>query len=100
MAIKRTTRPKRAQALKEARETLVASWVAQHGMRLSGEALWRALGFGSRRTFDRAAREGRLPVQIYPLPIGRGRFARTEDVADWIWKQMEKRRKGGDAQAK
>lgn len=55
--------------------------LAAVGTRLSGQALWIALGYTSRQAFDRAARLDRVPVKLYPLPNGRGRCAHTRDVA-------------------
>ena len=73
----------------------VREWLAQLGLRMAGERLWTALGFKSRRSFERAARDKLLGVQLYPNPTGRGRFAATEEVARWVWKQMELKKSGG-----
>lgn len=73
----------------------VCHWLAEVGPRLEGERLWRALGFGSRRSFERAAQRGTLGVKLYPQLSGRGRFARTEEVARYLWRELERRKAGG-----
>jgi hypothetical protein len=74
-------------------KAFVAKQVARYGSRLSGEPLWRVLGFGTERSFQRAAQAKRLPVQLYPVPVGKGRYALTTEVAKFLWKQKQK---GGD----
>lgn len=73
----------------------VRQWVNSHGTRMTGECLWRALGFTSSRTFQHAARAQHLGIQLYPMPSGRGRFALTEDVARWVWMDLMRRKSGG-----
>lgn len=74
-------------------ETFVAKQLARYGRRMAGEPLWRALGFGTERSFHRAAQAKRLPVQLYPVPFGKGRYALTTEVAKYLWQQKQK---GGD----
>lgn len=54
------------------------------GPLLGGEALWRALGFGSAHSFRRALRNGEVGVRIFRLPNRRGAYALTTDVARWL----------------
>jgi hypothetical protein len=81
--------PQKAQ-----RDAFVADWLREFGPRMSGERLWKALGFKSRRPFERAAREGRLIVTLYPFSEGRGRYAKTIDVARQVWSELVSRKKG------
>ena len=81
---------------RSAEVAFIADWVREFGPRMSGERLWKALGFGSRRGFERAAKECRLGVPLYPLTEGRGRFAKTVDVARQVWKELAARKKGGE----
>lgn len=88
----------RRRLLAEARflgHWLERAWLADFGPRLTGEPLWRALGFGSRRAFERAAEAGQLTVALYPLPAGRGRYARTDEVARTVWREIQGRLAGG-----
>lgn len=48
---------------------------------LRGEALWRALGFRSERSFQRAKEAGKIAVPLYPiLGQSRGVYALRADV--------------------
>lgn len=75
-------------------EEFVRQWLTRHGAWLSGDVLWRALGFGSRRSFQRAAARGQIGVKLYPSHPGPGRRARTKEVAEWLWQELEQRRRG------
>ena len=63
--------------------------VELHGPLLSGEALWRTLGFSSADALRQAKSRGRLPVKTFKLAGRRAIFARTSDVASWISKLGE-----------
>ena len=58
--------------------------VTKHGELMSGDDLWRALGYGSKRSFSRAVVSNTVPLLIFELANRRGRFARTRDVARWL----------------
>jgi hypothetical protein len=58
--------------------------LAEHGELVGGGDLQRCLGFKSARSFQRAQKEGRLPVTTFSLPGRRGVFARTRDIAAWL----------------
>lgn len=70
-------------------EALAQQLVRMHGPLLSGEALWRNLGFPNSDAFRQAKARGRLEVPTFKLPGRRATFARTRDVADWIEKLKE-----------
>lgn len=51
---------------------------------LTGEALWKSLGFPSAAAFRKAKQRGRLGVHVFKLPDRSGTFAFTQDVAEWL----------------
>ena len=61
----------------------------EHGPLLSGEALWRALGYASADAFRQARSRGRVPVRTFKLEGRRAIYARTGDVSEWISKLGE-----------
>lgn len=65
-------------------DALAQQLVRLHGPLLSGEALWRNLGFLSADAFRQAKLRGQLAVPTFKLPGRRATYARTRDVADWI----------------
>ncbi|WP_121119530.1 hypothetical protein [Croceibacterium ferulae] len=68
---------------------LAQQLVRLHGPLLSGEPLWRNLGFRSSDAFRQAKSRGHVEVTTFKLPGRRATFARTRDVADWIEKLEE-----------
>lgn len=71
-------------------EAEVTQWLLQeHGPLMSGEALWRSIGFKNSAAFRQAKYQGRLCVPVFSIPQRRGTFALTKDVADWIGKQSK-----------
>jgi hypothetical protein len=54
------------------------------GSVISGPDLWKVLGFRSGEAFRQAHHRGRVPVKTLKLPGRQGRFARVEDVAQWL----------------
>jgi len=68
--------------------TDVTQWLLQeHGPLMSGEALWRSIGFKNAAAFRQAKYQRRLCVPVFSIPQRRGTFALTKDVADWIGMQ-------------
>ncbi len=51
---------------------------------MSGETLWRALGFRSAAGIRQAAARKTLPIELFTISGRRGRFAWTSDVASWL----------------
>lgn len=72
----------------------MADWVRECGPRMTGERLWTALGFKSRRSYERAVQLGRLGIRLYPFIQGRGQFARTDEVARYLWNELAARKSG------
>jgi hypothetical protein len=56
----------------------------KHGELMHGPALWRALGFRSERSFQRAVQCSQIDVALFTLPGRRGRYAKTREVAGWL----------------
>lgn len=61
----------------------------EHGPLLSGDALWRALGYVSADAFRQARSRGRVPVRTFKLEGRRAIYARTDDISAWISKLGE-----------
>lgn len=59
---------------------------SENGLFISGESLWRTIGYPSAAAFRQAKSQGRLGVKVFKLPNRRGNFAFTEEVADWVRK--------------
>lgn len=55
-----------------------------YGPLMTGQALWRCLGFPSANSFHHAAGRGLVPVESFRLSGRKGRFARSADVAAWL----------------
>lgn len=51
---------------------------------LSGDSLWKSLGFNNVRAFQRARERGQLSLPMYPAPGTRGVFAYAEDVKQYL----------------
>lgn len=56
----------------------------QHGLLLTGRALWKSIGFQSASAFRRAASRGALPVRTFKIEGRKGLFAYSSEVAEWI----------------
>lgn len=56
----------------------------EYGPLMGGEDLRRALGYRTWSAFARAVRAEALLVKVFEIPGRRGRFALTQDVADWL----------------
>jgi len=65
-------------------QALQADLLAAHGELIGGAELARLLGFKTPRAFQKAAIDGRLPIETFVLDGRRGRFARTRDLATWL----------------
>lgn len=55
-----------------------------HGPLLSGEALWKTLGYRSAVAFRQAKVRKTLGVRTFKLPNRRANYALTRDVARWL----------------
>ena len=55
-----------------------------HGQLLRGDALRRALGYGSVRTFYRAAIGHATPVPVFKIAGRTEWYAKTGDVEQWL----------------
>lgn len=65
-------------------DELAQQILQEHGPLISGETLWRSIGFRSADAFRQAKSQGRLEISVFSLPNRRGTFAFTKHVADWL----------------
>ncbi len=63
-----------------------------HGPLMTGQALWRALGFTSAAAFRKARSRGQVGVRVFHVEHRRGTYAFTRDVAEWLVKLEEETR--------
>ncbi len=64
--------------------TLLQDMLALYGPMVSGNALWKALGYASADAFRHAVFRKTIPVHIFTIPNRRGKFALTQDIATWL----------------
>lgn len=62
----------------------------KHGPMLFGDALLKALGYGSGDAFRHAVSRNTVPVPIFTIKHRRGKFALSKDVAFWLASQRMK----------
>lgn len=67
-------------------ESLANQLIDKHGPLISGEDLWKSIGFTSATAFKQAKSKGRLDIPVFSLPNRRGSYAFTEHVAEWLRK--------------
>jgi len=67
-------------------DELAVRLLDKYGPLMSGENLWRTLGYSSGDAFRYAKSQGRLEIKVFSLPNRRGTFAFTQHVVDWIKK--------------
>ncbi|MGB0908007.1 MAG: hypothetical protein ACPGVT_10980 [Maricaulaceae bacterium] len=65
-------------------EELAGDLISKHGPLISGEELWKTIGFTSAAAFRQAKAQDRLDIPVFSLPNRRGTFAFTRHVADWL----------------
>lgn len=68
-------------------EDLEVSLTRALGAVVGGGALSRALGYRTQAAFRQALSRDRVPVRVFEIEGRRGRFARTGDIARWLWSQ-------------
>lgn len=66
--------------------TLKEQMLKEYGPIMSGDELYRSLGFRTWASFGRAVRLGQVEVRLFEIPNRKGKFATTEDVAEWVAK--------------
>ena len=65
-------------------DELVDDFMSKHGPLVTGEDLWRTIGFTNAAAFRQAKAQGRLDLPVFSLPNRRGTFAFTKHVAEWL----------------
>ena len=68
----------------EVGEEVANELLSNHGPLLSGEDLWRTMGFSNAGAFRQAKAQGRIEVPVFSLPNRRGTYAFTKHIADWL----------------
>ena len=56
----------------------------QNGPILTGDILFKSLGYASADAFRQAVSRGTNPIDVFSIEQRRGKFALTEDVAQWV----------------
>jgi len=67
-------------------DELALQLLEEHGPLMSGEILWRTIGFTTADAFRQAKLQNRLEISVFSLPNRRGTFAFTKHVANWLRK--------------
>lgn len=73
--------------IEELEKQLEKDLLTTHGPMLFGDALLKALGYGSGDAFRHAVSRNTVPVPIFTIAKRRGKFALTKDVAHWLASQ-------------
>ena len=72
---------------KDLRKSLENDLLRLYGPILTGDALWRSLGYTSKEAFRQALSRGTVPVHIFSIQNRRGKFALAKDVAQFLTEQ-------------
>jgi len=67
-------------------ERIGRNLMRHYGPLLSGEALFRSLGFASMAAFRQAKSKKQIPVTLFEIEHKRSSYALAEDVAIWLAK--------------
>ncbi|OGT58383.1 MAG: hypothetical protein A3E01_19325 [Gammaproteobacteria bacterium RIFCSPHIGHO2_12_FULL_63_22] len=67
-----------------------ARLIEAYGLLVSGRDLAKLAGFKNTDALRVAVQRGRLGFEVFRIEGRRGRFARVEDVAEWIESQGQK----------
>lgn len=65
-------------------EKLANELITNNGPLISGELLWKSIGFTSATAFRQAVAQDRIGIPVFSLPKRRGTYAFTNHVADWL----------------
>jgi hypothetical protein len=57
---------------------------------VSGEALWKALGYRTAASFRQAAHRQTVPIHVFDLPHRRGKHAFRRDLDRWLTELVAK----------
>lgn len=66
------------------RSELAHALACQYGPLLSSRDSWRILGFPSPAAYRQALARQRIAVPLFEIAGRRGRFALTQEVAQWL----------------
>lgn len=71
----------------ELQQSLEADLLNLYGPILTGEALWRSLGYVSKDAFRQSLVRDTVPVALFTIENRRGKFALAKDVAAFLAKK-------------
>jgi hypothetical protein len=71
------------ELIKELEEKLFST----HGPMMTGDMLYKSLGYSSADAFRQAISRKTVPINTFLINKRRGRFALTTDIATWVAKQ-------------
>ena len=77
---------------KKSNPPAAASIGSNQGELVSGEELWRRLGYRTAAAFRQAAHRQTVPVTVFDLPNRRGKHAFKADVDAWVEQLVAKTR--------
>lgn len=61
-----------------------------YGPVVTGDNLWKSLGYVSKDAFRQSIARGTLPVKIFNIENRRGKYALVKDIAEWLARQRFK----------
>lgn len=67
-------------------EQIATSLNTEYGPMIGGKNLYKVLGYVSPGAFRQAVYKQTVPVEVFAIENRRGKFALTQDVANWIAK--------------
>lgn len=73
--------------VKELASQLEEDLLKLHGPIMTGEPLFKALGYISKDAFRQSIKRGTVPIKIFSMEKRRGKFALSKDVAEFLAKQ-------------
>ena len=83
------------QATEQLKDDLALSLTSRYGPLLSSRDLWQVLGFPIPAAYRQALARDRIPVPLFEIEGRRGRFALTQEVAQWLAEERMKNVQGG-----
>ncbi len=67
-----------------------ADRIDRSGALVSGEVLWRGLGYRTAASFRQAAHRKTVPIHVFDLPNRRGKHAFRAELDAWVKALMER----------
>jgi hypothetical protein len=80
----------------EYQKQLESDLISRYGVVISGDALFKLLGFPSKAAFRQGIVKGQIHVPIFSLENRRGKHALAKDIAEWLTTIRFNALEGGD----